>query len=392
MNALYLIGFVQAMFFLVLIFSKKKIVLKDIVLASYIFILGTNLLFIYWDQTGFHDKYPLIIILDLAYWTLLGPLLYLYIDIVTFNKPKLQFKYLIHLLPLVFVMIAFSGYFQNYESKSFFTYYENKLLFKLGYIVWMYNSPLYYIILIFKLSKHKKRIKSYYASPKDVDLIWLRYLVHGFAVFLFFLLARGYILEYFKWESFINSYHFNWLVMVIYIFGIGYFGNKQRGIFIEPEIMIQHQEANTTNIKEDLKYSLRVRPSRKNQYLKSGLTDDEAIHIQKKLVDYMENEKPYLDYDLTLPKLASILDTTPHKLSQVINEKYNSNFFEFVNKYRVKDVKKLLKDPSKSDVKVMALAYDCGFNSKSAFYTVFKKDTSLTPSEYRNRQLSGISA
>ena len=374
MNALYLIGFVQSIFFTVLILTKRKIQLKDYILSFYILMLGLNLIFIYWVQTGFYDNNPLVVILDFAYWTLLGPLLYLYIDIVTSKELSLKWKHLIHLVPFAFILVAFSDYFMSDYKINFFNYSSNSPLFIAGYIVWMYNSLVYYIILILKLRSHRKRIKRYYSTPKDVDLKWLNYLVHGFAVFLFFLLFRGYIFRLLDLDINLNSHHFTWLVMVIYIFGIGFFGYKQKGIFSDIEF---NKEESTG--KEVL---------RTEQYAKSGLRQDEAALILEQLENKMKNDKPYLEYDITLPKLASIINTTSHKLSQVINENYDLNFFEYINKFRVKDVKKLLENPNKTDEKIMALAYECGFNSKSAFYNFFKKETSLTPSEYRNKHLS----
>jgi len=377
MNALYLIGFVQSLFFIVLILTKKKLQLKDYFLSAYILILGLNLMFMYWFETGYHDSKPVIIILDFAYWTLLGPLLYIYIDITVAKKQQLKWNYLIHLFPFIFILIAFSDYLTTGINSSFFNYRSSSMLFKAGYLVWMYNSPVYYIILIFKLNKHKKRIKNYFATPKDIDLKWLNYLIHGFAVFLFFLLFSGLIFRWFNLSVVIDSYHFTWLVMVIYIFGIGFYGYKQKGIFSDYEVKIEKQLVSEPD---------------KDQYKKSGLREEEASMIQESLELIMDRDKPYLDYDITLPKLADILNTTSHKLSQVINEKYNANFFEFINRYRLIDLKVLLKDESNADTKIMALAYDCGFNSKSAFYSFFKKETFLTPTDYRNKHLALIEA
>ena len=60
------------------------------------------------------------------------------------------------------------------------------------------------------------------------------------------------------------------------------------------------------------------------------------------------------------------------------------NFFDYVNNYRVEEFKKLVNDPAKKDDKLIFLAYDAGFNSKSTFNTAFKKFTGQTPSDYRN--------
>ncbi|OFX86911.1 MAG: hypothetical protein A2W99_04140 [Bacteroidetes bacterium GWF2_33_16] len=389
MDSLYLIGFFQSLFFLSLILTKRKLILKDYLLGGYILVLGINLLFIFLNQTGLHDKYPLLIILDFAYWTLLGPLLYLYVEIITSPSPKLRFKYLIHLLPLTFVLVAFGSYILNSNSIVFFKYQNDSLLFKVGYFVWMYNSPFYYILLIIKLRIHRLKVQEFYSSTKNVDLKWLRYLVHGFAIFLFFLLFSPYLAKFIGNYSFVNSYHYGWFILVLYIFGIGYFGYKQKGIF--SEIDIESNKTNEIIPNQSVSYeSLNSGSNERNQYSKSGLTDFEAVDIQQRLEKYMIDEKPYLDYDITLPKLAYSIETTPNKLSQVINEKYNLNFFDFINKYRITEFINLLNDPLNNDAKIMGLAYDCGFNSKSAFYNFFKKETSFTPTEYRNKKLSEI--
>lgn len=187
-----------------------------------------------------------------------------------------------------------------------------------------------------------------------------------------FLLLKSYIAKLIGNYSFLNSYHYAWFILVIYLFGIGYFGYKQKGIFGE---ILADIDSNSSIIKNNqaINNQNRNKDIEKNQYLKSGLTDEEAGQIKTKLEKFMLENKPYLDYNITLPKLAYSLDTTPNKLSQVINEKYNSNFFDFINKYRISEFISLLNDPSKNDEKIMGLAYDCGFNSKSAFYNFLKK-------------------
>jgi AraC-like DNA-binding protein len=72
-----------------------------------------------------------------------------------------------------------------------------------------------------------------------------------------------------------------------------------------------------------------------------------------------------------------------HHLSQLINEGLNQNFFDFVNSYRIEEIKKQLHDPKLSHIKIEEIAFQNGFNSKSAFNTAFKKFTQTTPSQFR---------
>jgi len=97
----------------------------------------------------------------------------------------------------------------------------------------------------------------------------------------------------------------------------------------------------------------------------------------------MEDEKPYLDNRLSLKQLAELIDLTTNHLSQIINEKLNKNFFDFINEYRIKEVKQNLSNPKLQHYTLLAIAFQSGFNSKSSFNDIFKKNTGLTPSEYQ---------
>jgi AraC-like DNA-binding protein len=103
------------------------------------------------------------------------------------------------------------------------------------------------------------------------------------------------------------------------------------------------------------------------------------------LISYMENKKPYLDFDLTLQKLAAQLDLPEKELSLLINQKIGKHFFDFINEYRIEDAKMLLKN--QPQLTVLEILYEVGFNSKSSFYTAFKKETNITPSDYRKSNI-----
>ena len=98
----------------------------------------------------------------------------------------------------------------------------------------------------------------------------------------------------------------------------------------------------------------------------------------------MESEKPYLEGDLVLPQLAQQLGISANYLSQIINEQLQVNFYDFVNGSRVEEAKRWMRNAGQQNTKILNIALDSGFNSKSAFYTAFKKATSMTPTQYRN--------
>lgn len=94
----------------------------------------------------------------------------------------------------------------------------------------------------------------------------------------------------------------------------------------------------------------------------------------------------YLNPDLSLRSLAKELDIHPNQLSWLLNESIGKNFNAYINHYRVKEFKRLAKDPSKAHITVIGLAYESGFNSKTVFNTYFKKETGLTPKQFVKNQ------
>jgi AraC-like DNA-binding protein len=121
------------------------------------------------------------------------------------------------------------------------------------------------------------------------------------------------------------------------------------------------------------------------KYERSALTPERSDAFLKRLIDVMESEKPYTDGELTLPRLAARLSVSTHHLSQVINERLERSFNDFVNSYRVEEAKRRLADPSAGHYSLIAIAEDVGFNSKSSFNAAFKKQTGMTPSEFRKQ-------
>ena len=97
-------------------------------------------------------------------------------------------------------------------------------------------------------------------------------------------------------------------------------------------------------------------------------------------------KKPYLDPELTLSQLAKDLSISRSQLSQLINDGIGENFYDFVNKYRVEQVKKLMIDPQVKNYNMLGIALEAGFKSKSTFNLIFKRFTGLTPTEYRKNQ------
>jgi AraC-like DNA-binding protein len=380
MTNLNLAGVVLAILFFTLILTKKDKQLRDYILAFFIFLLGTYLIIKYAFENELVSSYPIIIYLDIYYWVLLGPTLFVYTMVSIRGENHFRIKYLYSLIPVFLVTICFSEYLFS-SPLSFIAEEESYPVYKIaGFYIWLYNSPIFYLLAILALKKHQKKIKNHYSFSKSVDLRWLYYLSHGFAIFILFLLLKVTIRTVFDWEIPLDNYNISIGVVIVYIFGIGFYGYKQRGIFNEIDL-------SESNIKE--KNSEQLEKARVNKlegsYQKSGLNKEEALIILNKLKYKMSSEQLYLESELDLPSLAEKVEVSTHKLSQVINEYLNKNFFEFVNEYRIEKVKELLSDPGNIQFKIISLAYDSGFNSKSTFYNLFKKLEGITPAEYRQK-------
>lgn len=127
---------------------------------------------------------------------------------------------------------------------------------------------------------------------------------------------------------------------------------------------------------------------KKYKNLRISVTEEEEILA--KVQNLFENDKIYQDAELTLPKVASYINISSHKLSCVINGNMKMTFNEFINHYRVNEIKKLLLLPQYQDMKISNFAFDYGFNSISTFNTAFKKVTGRTPSQYRQEKMQGV--
>jgi AraC-like DNA-binding protein len=126
----------------------------------------------------------------------------------------------------------------------------------------------------------------------------------------------------------------------------------------------------------------------REKYKTSTLDPERAQKILVQLNELMQDGKIYLDANLTLSALSKKLRIHPNHLSRIINENYGLNFNDYINKFRIEGIKKILSDSNIKKINMLEIMYDNGFYSKSVFNTAFKKFTGMTPSEFRRRQLS----
>ena len=127
-------------------------------------------------------------------------------------------------------------------------------------------------------------------------------------------------------------------------------------------------------------------PVPKPRYANNLLSEADRSRFLASLTECMEGRHLYSDGELTLEQLAAQVAMTPHELSQLINDNCDANFQEYLNRYRVAALQRALHDRQQAGASILDLALASGFNSKSALNRVFKKHTGMTPSEFRGHQ------
>ena len=127
--------------------------------------------------------------------------------------------------------------------------------------------------------------------------------------------------------------------------------------------------------------------SPQHKYAKSGLGAEQLNEFKSRLEAIMRSDKAFLGPDLTLPKLAAVVDCSVNHLSQVINSGFGMSFFDYLNQHRIEHAKKLLGECNGYNSAILNVAFASGFNSNSAFYAAFKKCIGQTPAQYRRARL-----
>jgi AraC-like DNA-binding protein len=234
----------------------------------------------------------------------------------------------------------------------------------------------YMIVALVVFKHYSDKIQNVYSSLDKVNLKWLRFFTYA-ALFVWTIVLIQSILSTFGIDT-SPIYMIVPVLTSIFVYATGYIGMFKSEIFEQQDVRDNLKQAHEI---EDVKNLARI----DKKYERSGLSEEKSAESLKKLQQLMENEKPFLNPNLTLNDLSSNLSISSHNLSEILNTQLNQNFFDFVNQYRINEVKKYLEDENKDHLTLLSIALDAGFNSKSGFNLVFKKFMNITPSEYRQR-------
>lgn len=302
-----------------------------------------------------------------------GPLLYFYVRSVTKASFRFKSNYMLHFLPFLIYFIyrififsydARQGGFADTQNGIMMSNIEIAIVNPLMILFSSFHLLLYLAFTIQLYWIYRIQIKQFYSNTYMLELNWIRNFLFIFA-FLFLYDVFQSIVDGFIYElHWTQKWWFHALSSAVII----YFGVK--GYFTK------------THKLQDLDF--KVMPYDVKDLVATE-TKDFSIAMQS-ISAFMEIEKPYLDPSLNLKDLAGLLKLSAAELSEIINAGFKVNFNDFINRYRVEEVKRALNENKHEVLSLVGIAYDSGFNSKATFNRVFKKLTGSSPTEFISNQ------
>lgn len=369
----------QGMFLLVvLLYIPSKGYAANKVLALLLLSVSSLLLW-----CAVHDAQLLVQWPDLMGWGpallfTIGPLLYLYIKALIHPHFTWKKRYYLHFIPCLIAIINFFPFYaKEFEEKQriVLQHYTNHRHSTGADLLPGLHFLLYVAPGLLGLTSFRKEARQYFSGVHPIRLRWLNRLLWGFIVAYVLFVAI-----YFLTDLHLAGNAFM-LAQSAFIFVIGYLGLKEPVVFgVDNHIPLAagegvYTEAGTPG-------------NKKLKYEKSALPDSLLDQYEEALNKLMREEKPYQDSELGLKEMADKLSLSTHHLSQVLNQRLHITFYDYINRYRLEEVKEALQNPQKDHLTILALAFEAGFKSKSVFNEAFKKYTGMTPSAYKKKERS----
>lgn len=278
------------------------------------------------------------------------------------------------------------------------------LLGNVELVLTIIHVAVYLVLAIRLLRAHERRVKANFSYVEKIGLRWLRRLLNGTLAIYGLWVAGSLVDLYWPIEDAVHAALGTGMVLLIYT--LGFLALRQPAVFTandqarsadrraDQDQRHAHRTAATANAPDDDEPAPPDAPDVEpvageladidsEKYRNSALSRALAEDMLDQATRAMVSGKLYLDSALSLPQMAAHLGMSVNHLSQAINQAGGQNFFDYVSGFRVQAVIDRLDEPG---VTVLDLAMDAGFNSKSAFYTAFKKHTGVTPGQFRKNR------
>ncbi|AXT53393.1 AraC family transcriptional regulator [Aquimarina sp. BL5] len=291
---------------------------------------------------------------------LIPPLLYVYVKSIFFKPSGLIRENIKH---FIVFFIYFTAYILPKSLYPNATYiYTIHVYVPNWAIVQDIFGILYFIAALHLFYKFKNLLKVNYSNIREKDVLWIEKFLISFLIVLIvdliITIVEIIVGYYVDWDAYITVFF-----LIFAMFYLGYYGLTQSTVFLPS--FLTHMPISNDAKKE-------------SSYLKSI----EKSMLKEKFRECMNEQKIFLLQDLNLKLLADKMDTSERKLSAFFSEVLSSNFHDTINAYRVEEAKAILTSKAMENHSIVGIGLSCGFSSKSSFYRIFKKSTSLTPLEY----------
>ena len=326
-----------------------------------------------------HYLYPLT---RLSYF-LVGPALWLYVRVLLKDDFKLKVSSLLHLLPfviwLIYILIEPSSIHPKIrfgENPELLAGSGDTPIIPFSFF-WSLSKNLSRLIysgaILILLKRHNRNLPDRVSSIHSGNtLSWLGSLI-VFYTGIYLLNSLIYLLV--PEESLFSQVSAaigRSLPAVLFVFLFSLFSENQPILAVKEDL---GEEERRTEEKERAETC----NSRSPKYEKSGIGEEESKSLYRELFRHIESSKAYLDPELTLDMLAEQIGETRHRLSEVINRESGKRFFSFINGFRLREFREAVKSDRYPDYTILAVAFECGFRSSSAFYSLVKKELGTTP-------------
>jgi AraC-like DNA-binding protein len=367
------VGFSQTIFAIYLMFTKSPLKIADVILAVllavFALMFGLDILHNY--NIIESNRWAISLSLAMMY----APLLYLYSKYVTKKYEKFDLRDYLHAIPsvlliLIFLIIRILPSNNSIPIESFYVQFS-WLRNIFGYI-FILLLIIYIINALSIVIRFKRHIMNYYSFKSyKISLNWLLTVIISFVLILLLIVISSTLFESHKIN--VEVYLFRHIIELFYVYILSIWGFSQN--------QLNHDLISGSNVDE-----IENSDSSLEKYHKSGLKKDLAKNYLQKLIQFMEENEAWKDQELSIAKLSYQTSIPKHHISEVLNEYLGKNFYIFVNEYRVEYAKVLLTSKKYNNWSILAIGYECGFNSKTAFNNFFKKHTQVTPSEYKKSE------
>ena len=375
-ETLYYIGISQALFVSLVLFTKANKQGSDFVLMAWLLTISFKMmiLLISAEHGEFFDNQFSIGLIPLTF----GPFLFLYTKNLLYRRWFFKSRDFLHYTPFIFFTFLYFTFFKgklSFDNHMFFLD-DGYLWVRLMYSIAFMSSVSYYTFLTLKiLGRHRKQLKdrfSFLSESNELNWLYVLTAIFGITYFLYFSLGTYNVLMK---QGFFDIAYTSDVFLTILAFSVSYFGIKQPYLFkVIPE---ENEEF----------MALKKKNESKTKYKNSNLTEEQKQEYVKHIFTFMDEERPFINAELTVQDLSKQLNISRHHLTELLNNDIGKNFFTFINEYRVEEVKRRLLDARFEHLTIVAIAFESGFNSKSTFNSIFKQNTGNTPSQWKTAEL-----